>query len=172
MGAMTNGETILNVLLRAVVEIRCACVLAPTQCRRTEENPAWVYTHAGFSSVLRHWVGASTHAHLISTTARKRTFRIVSPFVIAPIDWNKNNFITKERSSQVKEDDYTVLLFWLSVLAVAPLSRLYPCEKIPVFFFSFLLLVFVSLLIEKSRSPFPVKRKRWLLSFCLFCDNW
>lgn len=53
MGAMTNGETILNVLLRAVVEIRCACVLAPTQCRRTEENPAWVYTHRPENATLK-----------------------------------------------------------------------------------------------------------------------
>lgn len=53
MEAMTNGETILNVLLHAVVEIRCACVLAPTQCRRMEENPAWVYTHRPENATLK-----------------------------------------------------------------------------------------------------------------------
>ena len=50
---MTNGETILNVLLLVVVEIRCACELAPTQSRRMEVNPAWVHTHRPENATLK-----------------------------------------------------------------------------------------------------------------------
>jgi len=52
MEVLMNGVTIPNVLLLVVVETRCACGPALTQCPRMEENLVWVLTLRAENAIL------------------------------------------------------------------------------------------------------------------------